>query len=629
MGRGSDGPVTGTTARLSGSRRIIALLLLLPAAGGAGPGAAVAMLVTAQDPTARSLAAGEEEWSPGLRLQTRDALRTYFERLAQFGFSGSVLAAKGADPFFVAAHGLADREASRPFLPSTVVTIGSITKPLTAAAVLALEDRGLLDVRNPISAFLEEVPADKRGITVHHLLTHTSGLKRNGLEGGDFNLEATRAAVLADALGSKLLSAPGGVYRYSNLGYSLLAMIIEHVSGRPYEEFLQVALLLPARMVRTGYLRPYYAGDELAAGYRDGRRLDPVIRQPMLDDGPTWNLRGNGGLHSDVFDMYRWIMALRHEDVLPDSAIETMIRPHVAQGAPGRSRSYGYGWEIARTSEGTRDISHSGGNGFFAADLHWLPDDDLMFFVATNEAAGVNMRRLSATVRAILLGEDHDLPPRRVAVSPRLLERYEGRYRLADDGVVTVTRRDSVLALTAEGDDAIRLILGGTESRADETVDSLATLSREIVESEFGGDFEPKFAAMGGTIPIEDLRRYHGYDREVWDAEFGALRAVETLAAGGERDEVVVVVRMTFERGSAAQVHTWRNGRLANVSVVADWSEFEFARTVYPISEVDFESFSMSSSLRTGVRFTGDGETLAMTFTRHPEAPVAVRIGPS
>lgn len=613
--------ISGRSSLNAGLACWIATLVLCLAVPGEALGAFQSSSSAAERPSGPELALAAET------SELEVTLRSYFERLAQFGLSGSVLVAEGTEPVFVGAYGFADREASRPFLPSTIVTIGSITKSVTAAAILKLQDMGLIDVRARISAYLDGVPSDKRAITVHHLLTHTSGLKRNGLEGGDFSLDATREAVLADALGSELLAPPGDGYRYSNLGYSLLAMIVENASGLSYEAFIRRHLLTPARMYRTGYLRPHYAHAELAVGYRDGERLDAVIRQPMLEDGPTWNLRGNGGLHSDPFDMYRWFLGLRNRDVLSERAVRAMTRAHVAQGRPGRS--YGYGWEIGHTPRGTPDISHSGGNGYFGADLHWLPEEDIVFFVASNDASRLNMRRLSATVLDILFDENIELPPRIVHLPPQLLKRYEGRYRLPGGGILDVATLDGRLVLTAEHDDALQTVLGGNRIREDKAVDSLGRRSKYVVAREFEGDFRAKSDAMGGAIPLDELERYHRYDREVWETTFGPFQGVAIVAAAGERDETIVVLKLRFRDGSAAQIHTWRHGRLANISVIPDWSAFEFSRTLYPISETLFTSFSMGSSIRVEARFQPSGpdrDEPSLIFARHPDRPMAVRI---
>ncbi|MEX1258898.1 MAG: serine hydrolase domain-containing protein [Gemmatimonadota bacterium] len=569
-----------------------------------------------------------DPWPPARaarHVAVRSELDTYFARLAQFGFSGTVSFAEGDDLVFADAYGLADREDRRPFLPSTILTIGSITKSFTAAAVLKLQDMGLLAVADAITVYLDDVPADKQEITLHQLLTHTSGLKRNGLEGGDLNLEATRDAVLRDVLRSELLSPPGAAYSYSNVGYSLLAVIVENALGLSYEEFVYRYLLVPSGMFRTGYLLPSYRSEELAAGYLDGERLDPVIRLPMLADGPTWNLRGNGGLHSDSYDMFRWFVALRSYKVLSTDALNAMTEAHVDQG--DGNLFYGYGLDVGRTSVGTRELSHRGGNGYFSAAFHWLPDEDYMFFIGSNAASQVNMTRLSGTVKSILLGEPYALPPLLASVPAATLREYEGSYLFLEGDSVVVTHVDGALVLRGSGDYGIQAVLGGTRTLADAQVEGLAQRSLALLEAEFRGDFEPKYEAMGGTTSILDLERYHQYDRENWDDQFGPLERIDIAAAAGEADEVEIVVRLNFMRGAGAQIHTWREERLANISVIPDWREFDFSRTVFPISDTEFESFTTGSAIRAMIRIEREDQALdaarSIVFPLHPDTPRA------
>ena len=158
-------------------------------------------------------------------------IHEYLTRATAFGFSGSVLVARDGEIVLHAGYGKADRDAGVPVTPETVFDIGSITKQFTAAAILALEEEGKLRVEDPISRFFDEVPADKRAITVHLLLTHSSGLR--GGFGGDYQ-RMPRDSLVRLVLDSELLWAPGTRFRYSNEGYSLLGAIVEQLSGRSY-----------------------------------------------------------------------------------------------------------------------------------------------------------------------------------------------------------------------------------------------------------------------------------------------------------------------------------------------------------------------------------------------------------
>jgi hypothetical protein len=161
-----------------------------------------------------------------------ERLREYLERLERLGFSGVVLAAKDGEILLEEGYGLADRETGREVTAQSVFTIGSITKQFTGAAIAKLAEEGKLSFDDKIEKYFEGVPPDKRAITIHQLLTHTAGFV--DALGGDFDLKATDEWVLAEALASKLLFEPGSRHEYTNVGYSLLGMIVERASGLSY-----------------------------------------------------------------------------------------------------------------------------------------------------------------------------------------------------------------------------------------------------------------------------------------------------------------------------------------------------------------------------------------------------------
>ena len=136
------------------------------------------------------------------------------------------------------------------------------------------------------------------------MLTHTSGLV--DVLGGDYERQ-TRGSMLAGALESELQARPGAEYAYSNVGYSVLAAIVEKASGIGYEEFLAKHLFAPAGMTQTGYVLPDWEPGQVAVEYdRQGRPHGRPLDHPWASDGPYWNLRGNGGLLSTARDMFRW-----------------------------------------------------------------------------------------------------------------------------------------------------------------------------------------------------------------------------------------------------------------------------------------------------------------------------------
>ncbi len=313
--------------------------------------------------------------SPNLAEQ----LKTALNEAAQNGWSGSVLVAQNGQVLVEAGYGLADREAQKPQTAQTVFSIGSITKQFTAAAIMKLESMGKLRVEDKLATYFPKAPTDKAGITLHQLLTHTAGLPP--AIGDDYdNVDTATFADLAFA--APLNNAPGTVYEYSNVGYSLLGIIVEKVSGMGYEKFLRENLWLPASMTQTGYLLPGFAKQDLAVGYRNGSRWGTAMERPWGSDGPGWHLRANGGVLSTVGDMHRWYLALRNNTVLPKAATDSMFAPHVAEG-PDAQSFYGYGW-VVQDMNGQKLIWHNGGNGVYNANMTFLPEKDICIVVSSN-----------------------------------------------------------------------------------------------------------------------------------------------------------------------------------------------------------------------------------------------------
>lgn len=321
------------------------------------------------------------------------------------GSSGSLVAAVDGDLVECEGWGLADRAEQIDADCDTVYDIGSITKQFTAAAIVKLQMMGRLRVRERIGRFLDGVPRDKRAITVEELLTHTSGLV--GALGDDYE-RLSRAGLVRRAMASDLRSAPGTTYHYSNVGYSLLAVIIEKVSGDGYEEFLSEHLFEPAGMTSTGYVLPVRVPADLAVEYdEDGHAHGRPDEHPWAADGPYWNLRGNGGLLSTARDMYRWYVALRGVSVLDRAAKGALFRARVREG--DADSWYAYGWVVLNTPYGPAQW-HNGGNGWSYAEVVRLPDEDAFVFWVTNQArsqsGGWNLERgrLTSDVVTRLLG---------------------------------------------------------------------------------------------------------------------------------------------------------------------------------------------------------------------------------
>ena len=326
----------------------------------------------------------------------------YLDGLHQDGFAGTVLVVKGDERLFAEGFGLANREEETPWTTETHSTVGSISKQFTAAAILKLSEKKKLSVEDPLGKFFEEAPEDKREITLHQLLTHSSGISEYGLGLRDTDWVG-RDQLVSAVLEKPLQFQPGERYEYSNAGYSILAAVVEQVSGKGYEAFLVEELFHPAGMKETGFLLPEYDRKRLAVGYRQGTRWGIMLDDMYFADGPSWLLRGNGGVYCTTEEMHRWVRALAAGSVLNEESVEQLWTPYVAEG--GRY-FYGYGWSIFETRGGDKVVWHNGndaGPSFFN-DMAWVPEQQVFVMLQTNTYEGPVENIVSRILQRLLSG---------------------------------------------------------------------------------------------------------------------------------------------------------------------------------------------------------------------------------
>ncbi|MBV2129746.1 serine hydrolase domain-containing protein [Arsukibacterium indicum] len=309
------------------------------------------------------------------------------------GFDGQVLVRQAGETLLLQAFGTADYEAGRAFTTDTVFDIGSLTKQFTAAAILKLQEQGKLQLTDTLGQFFPEAGNDKKAITLHQLLTHSSGLVNN-LSGGDYS-RVSRNTFIKRLFRSKLNATPGTEFSYSNAGYALLGLVIERLSGLNYEQYVHQYLLKPAGLQHTGYRIPDWSGLPVATGYElkrdslfggkaDGssERWGTPLEKSWDKDGPWWNLHANGGFLSTMGDLHRWQLALQTETILSQASTSLLFTPHVA--TPREGVFYGYGWIVETASPAGKVVRHGGSNGIFNTDFRYYTDTQLLIIFMTN-----------------------------------------------------------------------------------------------------------------------------------------------------------------------------------------------------------------------------------------------------
>jgi CubicO group peptidase (beta-lactamase class C family) len=283
------------------------------------------------------------------------------------------------------AYGLANMEHQVPATTHTVFRIASITKTFTATAVMMLVERGKVSLDDPISQYLSDSPDAWSAITVRHLLSHTSGIK---------SYEATFSAswqpgdrydkIIGLVAGLPLGFQPGEGWGYCNTNYLLLGLLIEHVSGQSYRDFLREQILEPLGMTET---RLNDAGEIVpnrAQGYAwDSETLNHPGRPPLRNrEKPPglWD-HADGGVLSTVLDLARWDAALYTERLLSRATLEQMWTP--ARLNDGQTIEYGLGW-IVKVVHGHRTVGHWGRNPGFIAEMTRFIDDQLTLILLCN-----------------------------------------------------------------------------------------------------------------------------------------------------------------------------------------------------------------------------------------------------
>lgn len=307
---------------------------------------------------------------------------------ADKNFSGGLLIIKDGKKIFSKGYGWANKEKKIPFTPSTLASIGSITKAFTAAAIMKLSEQGKLSVNDPLTKFFPDVPVDKANITIHQLLTHSSGFHEFLKEdGGDYEKIETEG-FLKRAFSEPLLFTPGEKAVYTNVGMSILGIILEQVSGMSYENFLNQYLFEPNNIHGIGYHTSYSQNDSIAHGYQDGKDWGTNSathscsgKRILLEFKSKWRFR------SIIDDIFLWANAFTNHTVLNDTTIQKMFTAQIVEKGYGGQSSFGYGCNISRSRRDTKMIDNGGSNRIYFAQLIRLPQEGLVFYRVTNESS--------------------------------------------------------------------------------------------------------------------------------------------------------------------------------------------------------------------------------------------------
>ena len=294
------------------------------------------------------------------------------------GIAGLALAVvKNGKPIVNKGYGLANVENNVPVTEKTVIRLGSVSKQFFATAILKLMEEGKLSIEDHVHKFFPDAPETWRPIQLKHLLSHTSGLKR---EGPAYNNSIIQPdiVVIRSAYSLPLDFKTGERYQYCNLAYFMLAEIIRQVSGMPWQDYIKEKLFVPAGMKNSGMTDFYPIIPNRANGYmhKNGE---------LVNADAMYAVRPSGGFLSTTTDMILWDKVLREKNIiLKKEDWELLWTPFIKTSTNTASKEYyGFGWSIDEVN-GRKVIQHGGSNVGFRSYYTRFVNDGLSIIILTN-----------------------------------------------------------------------------------------------------------------------------------------------------------------------------------------------------------------------------------------------------
>lgn len=430
----------------------------------------------------------------------RDVLESVYEADAP---GATVVISREGRVIYSGAFGLADLEMGVPLTEQHIFRLASVTKQYTAAGILSLVDAGKVSLDDPLRRFLPDFPVGDA--TIHQLLNHTSGIVSFTNIPGYRTDERMRRDVSTEELiavfaGEAPEFPPGEDYRYNNSGYMLLGAIIEQVTGKSWNAYIEEELLRPAGVVRTGYYTDRQILPDRARGYIKG---DPPTNAPWIS---MTQPHAAGAFSATARDVDRWQRALHQGQIISEDMLEKMYQPDGAASEAG----YGYGLTLGNL-RGRTMLRHGGGVEGFNTYALWLPDEKLSVVVLSNYA-GSGPGEVAQRLAALAVDDPFPVEMPSVQVGPEILDSISGIYRVEADATRSLrVINDEIVIQSQNAQEYMvrpvtdeRFVIVGTldyfdiERDADGRVTGLHYFRAQGAESEYEGKINDGLADTRG-----------------------------------------------------------------------------------------------------------------------------------
>lgn len=346
-----------------------------------------------------------------------DKIDQLIGKYAEYGkFNGSVLVSEKGKIIYKKGFGMANMEWDIPNAPDTKHRLGSITKQFTAMLILQLAEVGKIDLQAPITKYLPEYPVESGGIiTIHHLLTHTSGIP-NYTSFPKFMQDESRNPYTPDEFVKKFQDKdldfePGNQFSYSNSGYFLLGVIAEKLTGKTYEDMLHENIFKPLSMNNTGYDNHDDILKKRATGYEE--QGDSYINSKYLDMSIPY---AAGSMYSTAEDLYLWDQGLYTNIILSQKYMDLYFKPQISAWGDNH---YAYGWgvgyeNLGKSKDSIYVIAHGGGINGFNTNIARTPSDKSLVVLLSN-AGGAPLNAITVAVLGIIHNKDFAMPKKSIA----------------------------------------------------------------------------------------------------------------------------------------------------------------------------------------------------------------------
>jgi CubicO group peptidase (beta-lactamase class C family) len=315
----------------------------------------------------------------------------------------ALLVSRGGKIVLAEGFGLANVELQVPVKPETVFQSGSVGKQFTATAVMMLIEEGKVGLDDPLTKYFADAPVTWKEVTVRELLSHTAGFG-DYPEKFDFRKDWTEDEELKLVEGIPLAYPPGTKWEYSNLGFLTLGILIHHVTGEFYGDFLQERIFHPLDMQTTRIISEADIVPNRAAGYR-------LVKSELKNQewvAPMVNTTADGSLYFSILDLAKWDAALYTEKLLKRSSLDQMWTPAKLKNGQPNKDGYGFGWFIEER-HGHRVISHDGAwQGFKSAIARYVNDQLTVVVLANLEQA--NPGAIAEHVAGMYLADGKNAP---------------------------------------------------------------------------------------------------------------------------------------------------------------------------------------------------------------------------